>query len=73
MKGKTMHHKYIHMPDDWTAQQAWSVMEFIYQLEELVWDTYEEQLLELVGPSGPDPPEPPEPDPLPDLDDDPPY
>lgn len=32
-------------------------MEFIYQLEALVWDAYEDQLSELVGP---DPPESPE-------------
>jgi hypothetical protein len=50
-------YKYIQMPDRWSAEQAWAVMEFIYQLEELVWDTYEKQLLKLVGPSGPDPPE----------------
>ena len=54
-------YKYIQLPDGWSAEQAWAVMEFIYQLEELVWDTYEKQLLELVGPTGPDPPEPPEP------------
>lgn len=65
-------YRYLQLPDDWSAEQAWSVMEFIYQLEELVWDTYEEQLLHLVGP---DPPEHPntDPDSLPDLDADPPY
>jgi hypothetical protein len=66
-------YKYLQIPDDWSAEQAWSVFEFIHQLEELVWESYEDQLLELVGPSGPDPPEPSEPDPFPDLDDDPPY
>jgi hypothetical protein len=49
-------HKYFRLPDDWTGEQAWAVMEFIYQLEELVWDTYEQQLLKIVGPRGPDPP-----------------
>jgi hypothetical protein len=58
------------MPSDWSAEQAWSVMEFIWQLEELVQDTYEEQLRDLVGP---DPPEPPEPNPNDDFDDDIPF
>jgi hypothetical protein len=66
-----MYHKYFRMPGEWTAEQAWSVMEFIYQLEQLVWDTYEEQLLELVGPQGPGPPEQCYPDPDPDLNADP--
>jgi hypothetical protein len=56
-----MHYKYIRMPSDWNAEQAWSVMEFIWQLEKLVWDTYEEQLRNLVGP---DPPTDPQPDPF---------
>lgn len=51
-------YRYLYLPDNWSAQQAWSVMEFIYQLEELVWNAYEEQLLTLVGPTEPDPPEP---------------
>ena len=63
-------YKYLQIPDDWSAEQAWAVVEFIHQLEEIVWDAYENQLLELVGP---DPPEPPDTDPLTDLDDDPPY
>ena len=56
-------YKYLQIPDDWSAEQAWSVMEFIYQLESIVWDTYEEQLLEFFGP---DPPEPPDDDPIDD-------
>jgi len=63
-------YRYLQLPDYWSAEQAWSVMEFIYQLEELVWDAYEEQLLDLVGP---DPPEPPESDLHPELDDDIPF
>ena len=63
-------YRYLQIPDDWSAEQAWAVVEFIHQLEEIVWDAYENQLLELVGP---DPPEPPDTDPLPDLDDNPPY
>jgi hypothetical protein len=49
-------HRPLELPDNWSAEQAWSVLEFIYQLEELVWDAYEEKLLTLVGPTGPDPP-----------------
>ena len=42
------------LPDNWSPEQAWALLEFIYQLEELVWDAYEDKLLHLVGP---DPPE----------------
>jgi len=62
-------YRYLNLPDDWSANQAWSVLEFIYQLEELIWDAYEDQLLTLVGP---EPPEPHE-DFISDLDDDIPY
>jgi len=41
--------KYIHVPDDWTAEQAWAVLDFIHQLENLVWDTYEAELREFLG------------------------
>jgi hypothetical protein len=60
-------YRYLQLPDYWSAEQAWSVMEFIYQLETLVWDAYEAQLLEFFGP---DPPDPPDSDPPTDLDDD---
>ena len=63
-------YRYLQLPDNWSAEQAWSVVEFLYQLETLVWDAYEEQLLELVGP---DPPEPPDADPTSELDDDIPF
>lgn len=43
--------KYANIPDDWTGQQAWAVLEFLHQLEELIWDTHEEKLMELVGPA----------------------
>jgi hypothetical protein len=46
--------KYANIPDDWTGEQAWAVLEFLGQLEELIWDTHEEKLMELVGPQ-PDP------------------
>jgi len=55
-----MHYKYIRMQSGISGEQAWSLLEFIWQLEELVRDTYEEQLRDLVGP---DPPEAAEPDP----------
>jgi hypothetical protein len=63
-------YRYLQLPDDWSAEQVWSVMEVIRQLEEIVWDAYEDQLSELVGP---DPPAPPVSDPPPDLDDDIPF
>jgi len=47
--------RYANIPDDWTGEQAWAVLEFLGQLEELIWDTHEEKLMELVGPD-PDPP-----------------
>lgn len=42
--------KYFHIPDDWSPEQAAAVMEFINQLEELIWSTYEEELLYIMGP-----------------------
>ena len=65
-------YRYIQMPDNLSAQQAWALMEFTYQLEEIIWDAYEDKLLPLVGP---DPPEPPYSDPYSesDLDDDIPF
>jgi hypothetical protein len=47
--------KYIHVPGDWTGEQAWAVLEFLYHLEERVWDAHEEKLLKIIGPD----PEPP--------------
>ncbi len=38
-------------------EQAWALLEFIYQLEEVVWEAYEDKLLHLVGPDPPDPSE----------------
>lgn len=58
-------HKYIQLPGDLTGQQAWALMEFIYQIEEIIWDTYEDKLLPLVVP---DPPDTTESDLLSDLD-----
>jgi hypothetical protein len=68
-------YKYFPLPNDWSAEQAWAVLEFIYQLEELVWNMYDKQLLEIVGPKGPDPPTNPNEDLSPDenLDDDIPF
>lgn len=45
------------LPDDWSPEQAWALLEFIYQLEEVVWEAYEDKLLHLVGPDPPDPSE----------------
>ncbi len=53
-----MHYKYIRMPSGLSCEQAWTLIEFIWQLEELVRDTYEEQLRDFVGPDSPEPPEP---------------
>ena len=65
-----MHYKYIRMPSGLSGEQAWMLLEFIWQLEELVRDTYEEQLRNLLGP---DPPEPPEPNLNDDFGDDIPF
>ena len=51
-----MHYKYIRMPS-LSAEQAWALIEFIWQLEELVQDTYQEQLRDLIGPEPPEPPD----------------
>jgi hypothetical protein len=64
--------KYIHMPDGLSFEQAWALLEFIWQLEELVQDTYEEHLREICGPHGSDPP-PNNPRTDDDLDDDIPF
>lgn len=48
-------YRYLKIPGNWSPEQAWAVVEFLHLLEELIWDTHEEELIELVGP---DPPEP---------------
>lgn len=50
-----MHYKSIRLPDHWSGQQARAVMDFIYQLEDFVWGTYEEKILNRVGDTEPDP------------------
>ena len=61
----------LQLPDDWSEEQAWAVLEFIRQLEAIIWDAYEEQFVTLCGPGGGhDPPDSTEPasllDPNPD-------
>ncbi len=36
--------------DDWSAQQALAVYEFISDLQQFIWDRYELQLCELLRP-----------------------
>jgi hypothetical protein len=48
--------KTITLPENWTGDQAWAALELLYHLENLIFDTYEEQLLKTVS-SNPDPPE----------------
>ena len=43
---------YLQLPDDWSEEQAWAVLEFIRQLETIIWDAYEEQFVTLCGPPG---------------------
>ncbi len=40
----------VQIPDDWSAEQALAVYEFINEIAQLVWDRYEVQLLELIRP-----------------------
>jgi hypothetical protein len=48
-------YRYLKIPGNWSPEQAGAVVEFLHLLEELIGETHEEELLELVGP---DPPEP---------------
>lgn len=57
-------YRYLQFPDNWSAEQAWSVLEFIRQLEDLIWNAYEEQFVTLFGPTGLDPPDSTDTDPL---------
>jgi hypothetical protein len=38
------------IPDDWSAEQALAVYEFLSDLEQRIWDRYELQLYELLRP-----------------------
>ena len=40
----------IPIPDDWSAEQALAVYEFLFELQQLIWDRYELQLYELLRP-----------------------
>jgi len=54
------------VPDHWTPDQALAVYEFLQDLIDTVWDRYDTDLIDLLGPD----PEPPEEDDSPvDLDD----
>ena len=44
--------RYLQLPDNWSEEQAWAVLEFIRQLEAIIWDAYEEQFVTLCGPPG---------------------
>jgi hypothetical protein len=63
-------YRYLKIPANWSPEQAWAVVEFLHFLEKLIWETHEEELLELVGP---DPPEPSDDDPCFDSGDDIPF
>ena len=52
--------RYIHIPDDWSAHQAWTVLDFLEQIEKLIWDTHGEALMEILAPD-PEPPKHAEP------------
>lgn len=38
------------IPDDWSAEQALAIYEFLSDLEQRIWDRYELQLYELLRP-----------------------
>lgn len=44
--------RYLQLPDEWDDEQAWAVLEFIRQLEAIIWDAYEDQFVSLCGPPG---------------------
>ena len=38
------------IPNDWSAQQALAVYEFVSDLQQFIWERYEPQLFELLRP-----------------------
>ncbi len=42
------------IPTTWTTQQAWSVYQWLHELAELVWDTYDDELQDLIEQRAPD-------------------
>ena len=42
----------LKLPDDWSEDQAWAVLELIRQLEAIIWDAYEKQFVTLCCPCG---------------------
>jgi hypothetical protein len=61
-------HFLMHLPDDWTPEQALSVYELLHELAEAIWEHYETPLIELlIAPPKQHAPS------QPDFDDDPPF
>jgi hypothetical protein len=38
----------MHLPDDWSADQALSVYEMLRELAEAIWDRYEEPVIDML-------------------------
>jgi hypothetical protein len=38
----------MHLPDDWTPEQALSVYELLHELAEAIWERYETPLINLL-------------------------
>lgn len=47
-------YRYLKIPGNWSPEQAFAVVEFLHLLEELIWETHEEELRPLIGPDPPD-------------------
>ena len=47
----------LHLPENWTAQQALDVYELLHELATGIWDQYETPIIELIPdrPRDPDP------------------
>ena len=38
----------LHLPEDWTAQQALDIYELLHELADGIWDQYETPIIELI-------------------------
>lgn len=57
----------VHVPDDWTGQQALDVYELLHELAEGIWDHYETSIIKVID--APAPARHPPPIDSPDFDD----
>jgi len=46
----------VSIPDEWTGPQAMSVVEFLHELEQAIWEAYERPILDCIHPEAEEPP-----------------